>query len=88
MGISSLRKNIVRAIICDHCQKTAQAPFFQCNICHAGDYDICLACYDGSSHCHERDNLLVELKEFQSWTIVGKYYSYVKSSGNKDVIEL
>lgn len=42
MGISSLRKNIVRAIICDHCRKTVQVSFFQCNICHAGDDDICL----------------------------------------------
>ena len=47
MGVSSLRKNIVRAIICDRCQKTVQAPFLQCDICHVGDYDIRLACYDG-----------------------------------------
>ena len=88
VDINSLRKCLIRMVLCDHCRKPVQAPFFHCNICSAGDYDICLACYDRELHCYERHYILVEMKYNRNWNIAQKYHSSVKSSGNRDVFEL
>ena len=85
MDTSSMRRHHV---ICDHRHKPLQAPIFHCNICLAGDYDICRVCYDGGSHCYERDHLLGEIKETRSWAVAEKYHSSVKSSGNRDILIL
>lgn len=74
---------------CDHCRKeNIPLPFFHCSVCRVGDFDICQACYDGGIHCYDTDHLLVEMQQVGSWIVPGKYCSSVKSSGDRDLIEL
>ena len=76
-------------VACDHCNKwLTQLPVFHCNICEVGDFDLCPACLKSGEHCLNSDHLLVELGKIGSWTVPLKYYSCVRSSGVRDVINL
>jgi hypothetical protein len=89
MEISVLGKVLLGTVTCDHCRKrNIQLPFFHCNDCRTGDFDICQACYNRGTHCYDRDHFLVEMRKIGSWTVAGKYHSSVKSSGNRDMVEL
>lgn len=73
---------------CDSCLKgSIPLPFFHCNVCQTGDFDICKACYDKGIHCYDTDHLLVEMKQVGSWIVPGRYCSSVGSSGGRDFIE-
>jgi len=73
---------------CDSCLKSSiPLPFFHCNVCQTGDFDICKACYEEGIHCYDTDHLLVEMKQVGSWIVPGKYCSSVGSSGGRDFIE-
>jgi serine/threonine protein kinase len=89
MDMNVLGKGLIGMVNCNHCRKrNIQPPFFHCNVCQTGDFDICQACHNRGMHCYNRDHFLVEMRKIGSWTVAGKYHSSVKSSGNRDIIEL
>ena len=78
-----------RRISCDHCAKTyLQLPYFHCNVCEFGDFDLCQACYDDGIHCHDDSHLLVELGKIGSWIVPKRYHSSIKSSGVRDILDV
>lgn len=88
--ISVLGKGLLMAkITCSSCWKwPVQVPFFHCNVCDLGDFDLCQTCYDRGLRCDHKDHLLVELGKIGSWIVPRKYHSCVKSSGTRDVLDL
>ena len=89
MDISELGKGLRGIVSCNHCRKrNIQPPFFHCNVCELGDFEICQACYDGGAHCYDKDHFLVELKKIGSWTVPRKYHSSVRSLRNRDILEV
>ena len=88
MDISTLGKSLIGAVACGYCQeRNMPLPFFHCNVCLTGNFDICQACYNGGMHCYDRDHLLAEMKKIGSWIVPVRYHSRVKSSGDRDFIE-
>ena len=80
---------LVRSKFCDPCQEWyIQLPFFHCNICATGNDCICRACFDRGAPCHDSRHSLVEMIKIGSMVVPGKYYSNLKSSGKRDVVEL
>ena len=76
-------------MICDTCSaETLQPPFFHCNICASGDFDICQACYDSGKHCLDNDHVLVELEKTGNQVIAQRYHGSVNDSGARNIIEL
>ncbi len=76
-------------VTCDRCrERSIRLPFFHCNVCLTGDYDICHACYVKGAHCKDTTHLLVEMTKVGSLIVAGKYHSDVKSSGRRDILEL
>lgn len=74
---------------CDLCSsRPLPLPFFTCNVCNGGDYDICQGCHQKGFHCKDSTHLLVELNRLGNMVVPGRYYSSINSSGNRDVIEL
>jgi hypothetical protein len=74
VDIDSLKRSCTKFVGCDSCSNDVGKYFFHCNICRAGDFDICVACFDRGLHCYERDHFLVEMvmTKTQSWIISGK----------------
>lgn len=78
-------------MFCDLCSKRTtyqQIPFFHCNLCQNGDFDLCQTCFEGGAHCDDDDHLMVELGKIGSWILPRKYHSCIKSSGHREVIDL
>ena len=76
-------------IHCDYCfAANLQPPFFHCNICEYGDFDICQKCYDSGKHCLDNDHVLVELEKTGNQVIAQRYHGSVNDSGARNVIEL
>ena len=98
LDLDVIRGNFCRNALCDLCRRQLReeqvcgkrilSPFFHCNICCAGDYDICLSCYERGLHCFERHHLLVEVKASNVWDRPSRYHSSVKSSGMREILEL
>jgi len=89
LNINVWGMSLIGSISCNYCQKRhIQLPIFHCNICDAGDFDLCQACFDGGMHCYDRDHFLVEMRKIGSWMVPGKYHSSVKSSGDPDSFAL
>ena len=70
------------------CEKNIQPPYFHCNVCELGDFDICQRCYIDGKHCYHADHLLVELVNEGSWTVPKRYHSSVKGSRTRDILDL
>lgn len=41
---------------------TVHSSYYFCNICVDGDFDLCIACYDGGIRCHDADHTLSRSK--------------------------
>lgn len=78
-------------VTCSLCWKRPnyqQLPVFHCNVCNVGDFDLCQACFEGGAHCRDDTHLLVELGKIGSWVLPLRYHSCVKSSGDREIIDL
>ena len=86
---SLLMKGPSSGINCDYClAANLQPPFFHCNICEHGDFDICQKCYDSGKHCLVNDHLLAEWKKTGNQVIVQRYHGSVNDSGARNIVEL
>lgn len=65
-----------------------QPPFFYCDICQPGNFDICQTCYDSGKHCLDNDHMLAEWKKTGNQMIVQRYHGSVNDSGARDIVEL
>ena len=76
-------------LVCDNCLEEAiQPPFFHCNTCENGDFDICQKCYDGGKHYFDNDHMLVELEGTEIQAIVHRYHGSVNNSGARNIVEM
>ncbi|KAL8928215.1 MAG: hypothetical protein Q9208_001925 [Pyrenodesmia sp. 3 TL-2023] len=81
--------NTLNRVTCNNCMaESPEFPIFHCNICDSNDFDLCQTCFEAGGHCLEESHLLVEVVKIGSWMIPRKYYSCVKSSGAREVIEI
>ena len=85
-----LKHSSLRFAFCDHCGRPVESLSFTCTVCHSGDFDVCLLCFNEGRHCLDTDHLLVELEKrlSQGCAASGRYYSNVKDSGDRNVIRL
>ena len=83
-----LRMSKVACSLCWKRPAQLELPIFHCNVCHMGDFDLCLACFEKGAHCKDEEHLLVELGKVGSWIVPRRYHSWVKSSGVRDVLDL
>ena len=87
--LSSLMREQSYWQMCDNCLEEAmQPPYFHCNICAHGDFDICQKCYDSGKHCFDNDHMLVEMKGTETQAIVQRYHGSVNNSGTRNIIEM
>lgn len=48
------------SVYCDNCEKNMLNEHYHCNICNAGDYDICPECRDSGVHCKGEGHWLIK----------------------------
>ena len=58
-------------------------PYYHCNSCRMGDFDLCQSCYDRGIHCHDDEHLLVELGKIGSWVVPRRYHSSIKGPNRR-----
>ena len=81
--------SLIGTVNCDKCRsRYLQLPFFHCNTCETGDFDLCWACYEKGIHCFNEDHSLVEMRKVAGLIVPGSYHSSVKNSGKRDILEL
>lgn len=81
--------SLIGTVNCDKCRsRYLRLPFFHCNTCETGDFDLCRACYAKGIHCYDDAHLLVEMRKVAGLIVPGTYHSCVKSLGERDIIEL
>lgn len=89
LDIASMGKRLQAGVTCDRCRdRDAARHLFHCCVCANGDFDLCHACYEAGRHCLDKDHLLVEMVDLEGCLVVRRYHSSVKSSGNRDIVEL
>ena len=85
----SLGRGLLGMSRCDECGITdIKGHFFHCNVCAAGDFDICPRCYDRGLHCHDKGHLLMELKNDRVSAGSQKFHSSPQASGGRKIFEL
>lgn len=85
--LSAWRSSLVGTVDCDQCcRRRVEPPFFHCNTCENGDFDICQACYEQGKHCYDASHLLVELLRVGSLIVPGKYYSCMNVFGRREIV--
>lgn len=86
---SSSMKGPSSWIRCDYCRAVIlQPPFFHCNVCNNGDFDICQKCYGSGKHCLDNDHMVVELEKTGDQMIVQRYHGSINNSGARNIVEL
>ena len=48
------------ALNCDNCGALNLGTHYHCNVCHSGDFDICLACFADGIRCFVREHRLMK----------------------------
>lgn len=85
LGLQSMERAFLIQKWCGLCIYGVQGSAFHCDICHDGDFDICLNCYSQGHHCDDEGHMLAELVQRESrWVVSGRYYSVVRNSGARD----
>lgn len=88
-GFDSMPENLVGMGYCNYCQvRPLPLPFFHCNVCIRGNFDMCQRCYDQKYHCYEESHLLVEMIGRNGMVIPGRYFSSVDNTGSRNIIQL
>ncbi|KAL8789478.1 MAG: hypothetical protein Q9195_006803 [Heterodermia aff. obscurata] len=81
--------SLIGTVNCDKCRsRYLQLPFFHCNICETGDFDLCWACYEKGVHCYNVGHSLVEMRKVAGLIVPASYHSSVKDSGKREILEL
>jgi len=89
LRLSSIQKTFAKHIRCCHCWQGVKETLFHCNLCEDRDFDLCVSCYSQGLHCYNEGHLLAEFVERESsWIISKRYHSLVRSSGEREIIEL
>jgi hypothetical protein len=89
IDVLSYQKCVVAARGCDICRAAIKGGvFYHCNTCASGDYDVCKNCLASGRHCYEEGHFLVELEYSCKCPVARRYFSCVKTSGERDVIEV
>lgn len=83
-----LQMSRVACSLCWNRPNYYQLPIFHCNVCEFGDFDLCQTCFEAGAHCCDDTHLLVELGKIGSWILPRRYHSSVKSSGDREIIDL
>lgn len=89
VDLSVMGGSLMGMVNCDLCRKrNLQLPFFHCNVCETGYFDLCWECYESGVHCEDNDHLLVEIVKVGNLIRPGRYHSSVRSTGKREVIKI
>jgi hypothetical protein len=84
----TMRIGRLRFSSCDHCRQQITDIEYTCNICQAGDIDICPACFLAGKHCDNSEHLLIEVNFEERLAGVTRYHSSVNAAGKKKMYAL
>ena len=88
-SINPMEKGMRGLIHCDICGRSEiQHHFFHCNVCRAGDFDICPTCYDFGTHCFDNEHLLVEISKQGIFSKAEKYHGSPDIQSKREIVEL
>jgi hypothetical protein len=75
-----------KTAFCDNCSGliSRSTVAYHCDICDAGDYDMCRRCFDAGRHCLDLGHYLQEVKS----GVIEKLYSSITSSGQREELQL
>ncbi|KAK9771630.1 putative Protein kinase domain-containing protein [Seiridium cardinale] len=68
---------------CDLCRTRTTEHYFHCQICLAGDFDICQSCFKNGRHCFDESH---SLREMRASKAEEKYHSFPRENGIREVL--
>jgi len=78
---------VVSWTYCNLCYNRIEERLFNCSLCCAGDYDLCVKCFDAGLHCEEKNHFLgAFMLEQMERILTNDFYSSVRAGGEREIL--